>query len=44
MMGFGDVLSEQEILDVLAYIKSTWPPRIIEIHEEVNRNAALYGN
>jgi mono/diheme cytochrome c family protein len=44
MMGFGDVLSEQEILDVLAYIKSTWPPRIIEIHEEVNRKAALYGD
>lgn len=42
MVGFGDLLTEQEILDVLAYIKSTWPARIVEIHDEVNRNAALY--
>ena len=42
MPGFGELLSEQQILDVLAYIKSTWPPRIVEIHDEVNRNAALY--
>jgi mono/diheme cytochrome c family protein len=42
MPGFGELLTEQQILDVLAYIKSTWPPRIVEIHDEVNRNAALY--
>ena len=39
MMGFGDVLSEQEILDVLAYIKSTWPERVIEIHDGINEQA-----
>lgn len=39
MMGFGEVLSEQEILDVLAYIKSTWPDRVIEIHDGINAQA-----
>jgi len=27
MPAFGEILTEQNILDVLAYIKSTWPPR-----------------
>ena len=36
MPGFGDVLSDQEIWDVLSYIKSTWPRRIIEIHNQRN--------
>ncbi len=40
MTGFRDVLSEQEILDVLAYIKSTWPDRVIEMHNEMNARAA----
>ena len=44
MAGFGDVLSEDEILAVLAYIKSTWPPRVIEMHDEINANAAIYKN
>jgi mono/diheme cytochrome c family protein len=39
MMGFGEVLSTQEILDVLAYIKSTWPERVIEIHNGINEQA-----
>jgi mono/diheme cytochrome c family protein len=39
MMGFGEVLSEQEILDVLAFIKSTWPERVIEIHDGINAQA-----
>lgn len=39
MIGFGEVLSAQEILDVLAYIKSTWPARVIEIHDEINARA-----
>ena len=39
MIGFGDVLSDQEILDVLAYIKSTWPERVIEIHNGINAQA-----
>ena len=37
MPGFDGVLSDQEIWDVLAYIKSTWPARIIEIHNQRNR-------
>ena len=36
MAGFGEVLSDTEILSVLAYIKSTWPARVIQIHEEIN--------
>lgn len=37
MMGFGDVLSDSEIIAVLSYIKSTWPPHIREVHDERNR-------
>ncbi|SDO11953.1 Cytochrome C oxidase, cbb3-type, subunit III [Lutimaribacter pacificus] len=40
MIGFGDVLSDQEILATLAYIKSTWPAQIIARHDEVNAMAA----
>ncbi|MDU8943925.1 c-type cytochrome [Ovoidimarina sediminis] len=36
MMGFGDILSDREILSVLAFIKSTWPDRVIEQHNRVN--------
>jgi len=36
MMGFGDVLSDDEILQVLAYIKSTWPRQVIEMHNQIN--------
>jgi mono/diheme cytochrome c family protein len=36
MIGYGDVLSDDEIVAVLAYIKSTWPRRIIERHDELN--------
>lgn len=43
MKGFGDILSEDEILAVLAYIKSTWPPRIIEQHNRINAEAARGG-
>lgn len=40
MMGYEDILSDAEIAAVLAYIKSTWPPRVIEIHDRINRDAA----
>lgn len=43
MIGFGDVMTEQEILDVLAYIKSTWPDEIIRMHDEINARAAAAG-
>lgn len=36
MPGYAEVLSDQEIWDVLAYIKSTWPKRIVEIHNQRN--------
>ncbi|MBE0454820.1 MAG: cytochrome c [Roseovarius sp.] len=39
MPGYKGRLTEAEMRAVLAYIKSTWPRRVIEIHEEINRNA-----
>ena len=36
MAGFGDVLSDEDIHAVLAFIKSTWPRHIIERHDEMN--------
>ncbi|ABV91938.1 putative cytochrome c class I [Dinoroseobacter shibae DFL 12 = DSM 16493] len=39
MMGFGDLLSDAEIVAVLAYIKSTWPPQVIAAHDRVNAAA-----
>ena len=34
MPGFGEVLTDREILEVLAYVKSTWPERIRQIHTQ----------
>ena len=31
MPGFGDALTDEEIWDILAYIRSTWPERVQEI-------------
>ncbi|SHG86961.1 c-type cytochrome [Cognatishimia maritima] len=36
MPGFAEVLSDQEILDTLAFIKSTWSNRMIEIQNSRN--------
>lgn len=36
MMGFGDVLTDEEILSILGYIKSTWPDEVISSHEQMN--------
>lgn len=36
MVGFSDSLSDTEILAILAYIKSTWPPQIIARHNQMN--------
>jgi mono/diheme cytochrome c family protein len=44
MAGFADVLGEDGIVDVLAYIKSTWPDEVIEIHDQINARAAAFGN
>lgn len=37
MPGFGDVMSDEEIWDVLAYIRSTWSARVKAIQAERNR-------
>ncbi len=34
MPGFGDVLSDEEIWNILAYIKSTWPERERKVQAE----------
>ncbi len=39
MIGFEDQLSDDEILAVLAYIKSKWPERVIEMHNQINAQA-----
>lgn len=36
MAAFGDILSDAEIRAVLAYIKSTWPSEIIEMHDKMD--------
>jgi mono/diheme cytochrome c family protein len=36
MAGYEGVLDDMEILAVLAFIKSTWPKRVIEIHNGIN--------
>jgi hypothetical protein len=36
------MLSDAEIIAVLAYIKSTWPPRIIARHDRLNADAEMF--
>ena len=36
MPGLGDVMSDEEIWDVLAYIRSTWSDRIRKIQAKRN--------
>ena len=36
MPGFGDTLRNEEIWDILAYIRSTWPARVQQIHASRN--------
>jgi len=36
MAAFGVILSDDEIVAILAYIKSTWPQRIIDRHDQMN--------
>ncbi|MGR3712052.1 MAG: c-type cytochrome [Shimia sp.] len=36
MPGFEDSLSDQDILNVLGFIKSTWPDRVIQMHNDMN--------
>jgi mono/diheme cytochrome c family protein len=39
MIGFGDTLSEADVIAILSYIKSTWPDEVIEIHNQINAEA-----
>jgi mono/diheme cytochrome c family protein len=39
MQGFGDRLSDAEIRQVLAYIKSTWPEDKLARQQEITRRA-----
>ena len=40
MPGFGGILTDEEILAALAYIKSTWPERARAYQAEITRKAA----
>ncbi|MCQ9617314.1 cytochrome c [Paenalcaligenes niemegkensis] len=35
MPAYRDILSDQEIIAVLAYIKSNWPPKVLEAQKDV---------
>ncbi|CUI00407.1 c-type cytochrome [Leisingera aquaemixtae] len=39
MGGFAGVLTEEEMLAVLAYIKSRWPAKVIARHNQINSQA-----
>ncbi len=43
MPGFGDSLSDQQIWDILAYIKSTWPERIREMQAVRTESEQMQG-
>ena len=36
MLGFGHSLVDDDILSIMAYIKSTWPPGVIARHNRIN--------
>ena len=36
MPAYKDILNDEEIIAVLSYIKSTWPTKIKEIHNNIN--------
>ncbi len=44
MPGFADSLADQDILDVLAFIKSTWPERVQEMQKQRTLAAQSKGN
>ncbi len=39
MPAYAGILSDAEIIAVLAYIKSTWPDDVLKLQQEVNENA-----
>jgi len=44
MPGFADRLSDDDIWNVLAYIRSRWSDRVRSAHDEVQRQHATQGN
>lgn len=40
MPGFKDVLSDEDIIATLSYIKSRWPEEIVARHDQINKSAA----
>ena len=36
------ISSRDEIVDIMAYIKSTWPAEVVRIHNEINARAAAF--
>ena len=40
MPAYKDILSDEEIIAVLSYIKSTWPSKIKKIHDQINSRAS----
>jgi mono/diheme cytochrome c family protein len=43
MPGFAGRLSDEDIIAILSFIKSQWPPRIRAAHDRINRRAAAAG-
>lgn len=39
MLGFGDAITDDEIVAILSYIKSTWPADVQRQHDEINKRA-----
>jgi len=39
MQGYSEILSDEEILAVLAFIKSRWPDQLIERHNQITKSA-----
>ena len=44
MPAFGDLLSDAEIADILAFIRSTWPERMQKIQRQRSEAQKLKGN
>lgn len=44
MKPYGAVLSDDEIVAVLSYIKSTWPPRVQRAHNQIEEEAYRKAN
>lgn len=44
MPGFSEALSDAEIWNILAYIKSTWPDRVRDIQQTRTEAERLWGN